>query len=155
MGNQDGIKPQTIVTDPEQLTTLVPGRYSIVDSMLFCEPAILDNAGLTFSTFGPGKFICQFPMNSTVILDSTRVTYGNVFKLDEFVSHHRPMYQADLAEEFQAQFPQTFFDQNIDPSMRFILYDTNTALGADADGRIKYTTKAAGTLYKVNIYKTF
>jgi hypothetical protein len=39
-------------------------------------------------------------MNSTVILDSTRVTYGNVFKLDEFVSHHRPMYQADLAEEF-------------------------------------------------------
>ena len=39
-------------------------------------------------------------MNSAVILDSTRVSYGNVFKLDEFVSNQRVLYQADLAEEF-------------------------------------------------------
>ena len=56
--NQNGTTPQTIGTDPEALTALVPGRYTIVDSMLYCEPAILDNAALTFSKFGPGKFIC-------------------------------------------------------------------------------------------------
>ena len=43
MGNQDGIKPQTIGSDPEALNVLVPGRYTIVDSMLYCEPAILDS----------------------------------------------------------------------------------------------------------------
>jgi hypothetical protein len=56
--NQNGTTPQTIGTDPEALTALVPGRYTIVDSMLYCEPAILDNGALTFSKFGPGKFIC-------------------------------------------------------------------------------------------------
>ncbi len=74
-----GTAPQTVETDPEKVTFLVPGRYTIIDSFLYCEPAIV--AGdLTFSTFGPGKFICQFPMNSSVILDTTTVRYGSVFK---------------------------------------------------------------------------
>ena len=67
---------------------------------MYCEPAILNSNELTFSKFGPAKFVCHFPMNSAVILDSTRVSYGNVFKLDEFVSNQRVLYQADLAEEF-------------------------------------------------------
>ena len=77
---KDGSTPQTVVSDPETLSFLTPGRYTILDNGLFCEPAILnsDNGALTFSKFGPGKYICLFPMNSAVILDSTRVSYGNV-----------------------------------------------------------------------------
>ena len=75
---KDGSTPQTVVSDPETLSFLTPGRYTILDNGLFCEPAILDGNGSTFSKFGPGKYICLFPMNSAVILDSTRVSYGNV-----------------------------------------------------------------------------
>ena len=69
----DGTKPHVISSDPEQITTLIPGRYKVVDAGLICEPAILDQAQVTFSRFGPPRFICQFPMNSCVILDTSKV----------------------------------------------------------------------------------
>ena len=54
----DGVKPHVISTDPEQITTLIPGRYKVMDAGLICEPAILDSNAITFSKFGPPRFIC-------------------------------------------------------------------------------------------------
>ena len=52
----DGSKAaQTIVTDPEAAgpNFLVPGRYTVLDTGLYCEPAIMSNTDLTFNSFGP------------------------------------------------------------------------------------------------------
>ena len=59
--------------NPEAIDALPPGRYKVLDAGLQCEPAILNNNATTFYKFGAPRFICQFPMNSCVILDTSKV----------------------------------------------------------------------------------
>ena len=53
---------------------LVPGRYTVLDSGLWCEPAYMNATNNAFSgIYGPPVFICQFPMNSSNILKQSTV----------------------------------------------------------------------------------
>ena len=44
-------------TDPEAATKLPVGRYTVLDTGLWCEPAKVNNAG-AFSEFGTPRWIC-------------------------------------------------------------------------------------------------
>lgn len=113
---------QAVVTDPAALATLPPGRYEVRDTGLWCEPAKINNAGV-FTTFGEKKYLCAFPMNSCCILDQTDVVYGSVKNTDLNVAQHSTIIQTHLSEEYQAMHSNQFFDQDIDPIMRFVIYN--------------------------------
>ena len=67
---------------------LPPGRYTVIDTMLWCEPAYV-NAALVIVGYGPPVAIMNFPMNSCNILNQTTVHYGNMANTDEVVFQQR------------------------------------------------------------------
>jgi hypothetical protein len=48
-----------VPTDPEATgpNYLPPGRYTILDTGLWCEPALV-SYGNTFTSFGPAQWVC-------------------------------------------------------------------------------------------------
>lgn len=76
---------QIVPTNPEAGKALPPGRYYVLDATLWCEPAMVTKTTLKFTRFGKPRAVCSFPMNSAVIIDSTKLSYGNTFKLDSDV----------------------------------------------------------------------
>lgn len=60
--------PNTNPNDETGTLNLVPGRYTVLDNILWCEPAFV-KTDLTVKSFGPRVAICQFPMNSSCILN--------------------------------------------------------------------------------------
>ena len=81
-GNETTYAEQVVPTDPEAATDLPVGRYTVLDTGLWCEPAKVNSNG-KFKEFGTPKWICQFPMNSSVILNQTTVQYGNITQTDD------------------------------------------------------------------------
>jgi len=76
VGSDASPAPSVPLTDPNAAATqfLVPGRYTVLDSGLWCEPAYMNATNNAFSgIYGSPVFICQFPMNSSNILNQSKV----------------------------------------------------------------------------------
>jgi len=67
----DGLKC-ALPADGVMPTTLIPGRYTVKDTVLWCEPAVVVTDDWIIGYQAPVA-ICNFPMNSSNILKSSTV----------------------------------------------------------------------------------
>lgn len=80
-----------IITNYGATTTTTHGRYYVKDNAIFFQSACF-TTGNAFLGFAPPVAVSLFPMNSSVILNSSEVIYGNVKQSDENIFQQRTLF---------------------------------------------------------------